>query len=460
MRWCLILVVFHAYITFGQTLSIEEYLSWVIQEHPLSANAKLLSEKGNAQWLQTKGLFDPVLSSKWKNKFYDDKNYYQQSTTTLEIPTPFAIGINAQLDFNNGAYVNPNDVIPNNGLASFGIALPVLQGLVIDERRMAKRRAERILAMSELETTIAINELLYQSCELYLDWLISEKKVAIQNSLFLAANQRHQATKARFLGGDRAALDTLESFIQKETRRQQYQDANIENIKFRIALVAFKNNGNNSSILNKTIVPVPTTFNEMTAIAIVKNEIDKQLQQHPEIIWYQTKADILNIEQKWKKEKLKPKLNLEYNFLNESTQNSDYYFSTENYKWGVDFAVPLFLREARGDLKMQQIKILENQNNLVWKRQQILQKIEYLQNQQSTMRDQFSIAQQNSLNGEKLLQGENIKFNNGESSVFLVNQRENYFLDQQQKALDYEKKWIQSHLEFRYQLYLPYTITP
>jgi len=69
MRWCLILVVFHAYTTFGQTLSIEEYLSWVIQEHPLSANAKLLSEKGNAQWLQAKGLFDPVLSSKWKNKF-------------------------------------------------------------------------------------------------------------------------------------------------------------------------------------------------------------------------------------------------------------------------------------------------------------------------------------------------------------------------------------------------------
>lgn len=284
--------------------------------------------------------------------------------------------------------------------------------------------------------------------------------MTIQNSLFQAANQRHLATKARFLGGDRAALDTLESFIQKETRKQQFQDANIENIKFRIALVAFKNNGNNSSILNKTIVPDPTTFNVITSIAVLKNEIEKQLQQHPEIIWYQTKADILNIEQKWKKEKLKPKLNLEYNFLNEPTQNSDYYFSTENYKWGVDFAVPLFLREARGDLKMQQVKILENQNNLVWKRQQILQKIEYLQNQQNTMRDQFSIAQQNSLNGEKLLQGENIKFNNGESSVFLVNQRENYFLDQQQKALDYEKKWIQSHLEFRYQLYLPYTITP
>lgn len=176
MRGLIFFVILYSNIAISQTLSIEEYLSWVIQEHPLSANAKLLTEKGNAQWLQTKGLFDPVLSSKWKNKFYGDKNYYQQSTTTLEIPTPFAIGLNAQLDFNNGAYVNPNDVIPNNGLASFGIALPVLQGLIIDERRMAKRRVERIHAMSELETTIAVNELLYQSCELYLDWLISEKR--------------------------------------------------------------------------------------------------------------------------------------------------------------------------------------------------------------------------------------------------------------------------------------------
>jgi outer membrane protein TolC len=166
------------------------------------------------------------------------------------------------------------------------------------------------------------------------------------------------------------------------------------------------------------------------------------------------------IEQKWKKEKLKPKLNLEYNFLNKPIENSAYSFSTENYKWGVDFSIPLLLREARGDLKMQQVKILENQNNLLWKKQQILQKIEYLQTQQTIMRQQFSIAQQNSLNGEKLLQGENIKFNNGESSVFLVNQRENYYLDQQQKALDYERKWIQSHVELRYQLFLPYTIIP
>ena len=460
MRYFLLLVVFYTNALYTQNLSIEEYLSWVIQEHPLTANAKLLTEKGNAQWLQTKGLFDPVLTSKWKNKFYSDKNYYQQSTTTLEVPTPFAVGLNAQLDFNNGAFINPEDVIPNNGLASIGISLPVLQGLIIDERRMAKQRAERIQAMCELETTIAINELLFQSCEFYLDWLISEKKVSIQNGLLQAANQRHEATKARFLGGDRAALDTLESFIQKETRKQQFQDATLENIKVRLAMVAFKNNQNKSSILNKTIIPEPTAFQKITSVLFSSPEIERQFQQHPEIIWYQTKADILLIEQKWKKEKLKPKLNLEYNFLNKPIENSAYSFSTENYKWGVDFSIPLLLREARGDLKMQNVKILENQNNLLWKKQQILQKIEYLQTQQTIMRQQFSIAQQNSLNGEKLLQGENIKFNNGESSVFLVNQRENYYLDQQQKALDYERKWIQSHVELRYQLFLPYTIIP
>jgi hypothetical protein len=158
-----------------------------------------------------------------------------------------------------------------------------------------------------------------------------------------AANQRHEATKARFRGGDRAALDTLESFIQKETRKQQFQDATLENIKVRLAMVAFKNNQNKSSILNKTIIPEPTAFQKITSVLFSSPEIERQFQQHPEIIWYQTKADILLIEQKWKKEKLKPKLNLEYNFLNKPIENSAYSFSTENYKWGVDFSTPHFL---------------------------------------------------------------------------------------------------------------------
>ena len=443
---------------FSQTLGLDEYLSWVAHEHPMMKNARLLEKKGEAQWLQTKGLFDPVLSSKWKNKFYSDKNYYQQSNTSIEIPTPYAIGLVAQLDFNNGAYVNPNDNVPNNGLMAIGVQLPLLQGLIIDERRMSKQRAQQIKEMAELETTIAINELLFQSTQLYLDWWISEKKLKFQTDLLSKATERHQATRSRFLGGDRSAMDTLESYITQETRKQQLQEVRLENIKYRIAMVAFKDNVQNTdNILQPSITAEENTFVSLLTKIYTPQEIEIRFQQHPELLWYSNKAEVLAIEQKWKREKLKPKLNVEYNFLNKSTASTDYYFSTENYKWGVEFQVPLFLREARGDLQLQQIKIQENDNNLLWKRQQLDQKLNFLQTQQEVMQRQFTIARNNSINSDKLLQGENIKFFNGESAIFLVNQRENYLLDQQLKALDYEKKWVGTQLELRYNLYLPFT---
>lgn len=460
MRIHLIFILFVLQINalIAQTLDYNEYLSWIVQEHPLMRNAKILEEKGQAQWLQTKGLFDPVLTSKWKNKFYSETNYYQQSNTAISIPTPYAIGLLGQVDFNNGAYLNPDEYIPNTGLVSLGIQLPLLQGLMIDERRMAKKRATELITLSELEMAMAINELLYQSSLLYVDWYISEKKLTIQSSLLKAATERHEATKARFKGGDRAAIDTLESFIAKETRRQQYQDAQIENIKSRFALVAFKNNDTEKDlILNKRILPQDNSFNILLSTTMGIELAQNQMRQHPEMLWYQTKSDILKIEERWKKEKLKPKLNLEYHFLNKTTNDNPYYFSTENYRWGLDIQMPLFLREARGDLKLQQLKIQENENATEWKRQQIQQKSNALISQQEVLKNQFQIATQNSQNSQLLSQGELLKFNNGESSVFLMNQRENFQLDQQQKALEYERKWIQSHLDFRYVLFLPFS---
>ena len=64
---------------------------------------------------------------------------------------------------NSGAYVNPADYTSNAGLLALGVSVPLLKGLVIDERRMAKKRAEVMLEAGNLEQQLAINELLGQS---------------------------------------------------------------------------------------------------------------------------------------------------------------------------------------------------------------------------------------------------------------------------------------------------------
>ena len=440
---CLFIVFFFLSTrSYSQELTLTEYLNWVLAEHPLAEKARLNPQMRNAQYLQVKGLFDPLLESKFKNKFFKGTEYYSTSNTTLTYNTPYAIGLVGHFDVNSGSYVNPTDYTSNGGLLALGVSVPLLKGLVIDERRMAKKRAEVMLEAGNLEQQLAINELLGQSVQLYSDWYFAVRKNNIIDSLVSTSERRFIAVRSRYLGGDRSAIDTLEAYVQNQNRLLQFQESKLEVIKSRIALVAFLefNNDNRVAILNETVSPTMNFKNELAPFRS-GSFLYTKLEEHPEIALYANKGESLRIEEKWKTEKLKPKLNVEYHFLNKDfSEGLPSYFSTNNYKWGAEFSMPLFLREARGDLKVQRIKIEENNLNTEWKRNQLEQKTLALEVAYTNTLSQQELAESNAALYERLLQAENTKLFNGESSLFLVNQRENSFFENAIKAVELDRK--------------------
>ena len=426
----------------SQELTLTEYLNWVLEEHPLAQKARLNPQMRNAQYMQVKGLFDPLLESKFKNKFFKGTEYYSTSETSLSYNTPYAVGLVGHFDMNSGSYVNPADYTSNGGLLALGISMPLIKGLVIDERRMAKKRAEILLEAGNLEQQLALNELLSQSVLLYSDWYYAVQKNNIIDSLVSTSERRFFAVRSRYLGGDRSAIDTLEAYVQNQNRLLQFQESKLEVIKSRIALVAFLefNNDNRVAILNETVSPSMNFKNELAPFSS-GSFLYTKLEEHPELALYANKGESLRIEEKWKTEKLKPKLNVEYHFLNKDfSEGLPSYFSTNNYKWGAEFSMPLFLREARGDLKVQRIKIEENNLNVEWKRNQLEQKTLALEVAYSNTLSQQQLAESNSGLYKKLLQAENSKLFNGESSLFIVNQRENTYFENAIKALELDRK--------------------
>lgn len=437
-------------------LTLPEYLAWVIQDHPESKNARLLEEAGNAQWLQAKGLLDPVLSSKWKDKFYDGKNYYQRSETQLAFQSAYALGLVAQWDVNNGDYLDPEAYTGKDGLMALGVSLPLLQGLFFDETRLALRRAEQIQAMSVLEKQMALNELLFQSTMLYLDWYIAEQRVQMQQEMMDAASVRLNAVRTRFIVGDRPAIDTLEAFAQWQSRGIAWQEAQLFSIKSRLAMTAFLPEFNEKkNILSLSLVPDKALPGLMPTYGLTL-DMQNWLTEHPMLLWYKSKARLLEWEEKWKREKLKPKLNVEYHLLNKELVSEGADFSLQNYRWGVQFAFPLFVRDARGQLQMQRIKQLENENDLSLKTNSIAQKARALEQQERIVRDQRDKSMANANYYKLLWEAEQQRLAMGESSVFMVNQRENTWIDQRLKALDYEQKWMQTKAEISQLLFKPY----
>ena len=437
----LVFVLFSSHVS-SQELTLTEYLNWVLEEHPLAQKARLNPQMRNAQYMQVKGLFDPLLESKFKNKFFKGTEYYSTSETSLSYNTPYAIGLVGHFDVNSGSYVNPADYTSNAGLLSLGVSMPLIKGLVIDERRMAKRRAEVLLEAGNLEQQLALNELLAQSVSIYSDWYFAVQKNNIIDSLVSTSERRFFAVRSRYLGGDRSAIDTLEAYVQNQNRMLQFQESKLEVIKSRIALVAFLESidENRVAILNESISPSANFKNELAPFRS-GSSLFPLLETHPELALYANKGESLRIEEKWKMEKLKPKLNLEYHFLNKDlSEGLPSYFSTNNYKWGAEFSMPLFLREARGDLKVQRIKIEENNLNTEWKKNQLEQKTLALEVAYTNTLSQQELAESNAKLYQRLLLAENTKLFNGESSLFLVNQRENTFFENAIKAIELDRK--------------------
>nr|MBP9214387.1 TolC family protein [Chitinophagaceae bacterium] len=132
--------------------------------------------------------------------------------------------------------------------------------------------------------------------------------------------------------------------------------------------------------------------------------------------------------------------------------NKDYYvlkgfnaaLLENNYKWGIDFKLPLFIREGRGEYKKAKLKITETNLQLNAKRWEVENKIRTYFTEANLLQQQLSIINSAYNNYNTLLKTEVLKFKNGESSLFVINSRENKLIETLQKQIELRIKYFKA----------------
>lgn len=442
------------------TLLFREYQSAVIQFHPLIQQAGLAIDRGEANMLRAKGGFDPKLEANSAAKFYKGKNYYSLTGAQLKYPTPFALELKGGYDLNNGSYLDPSQTTSDQGLMTLGMSLPLLQGLVMDERRAARRMADGFMEYSTQEREVLTNELLLTAYDLYWQWWSNYEKTKMADEILQFSQERLENIKLRALLGQSAAFDTIEAGIQVGLRTQQFQEFELQELKSRLLLstMLWQDDSLTQSAVYIADGARPANPDVFSGFQSWINDqflrsLDSLQFTHPELKQYEAKLDMTDAELRWKREKVKPKLNLEYNLLAEPIGSSeDVNFSTENYKWGVDFSFPLLARAARGDLRFSQIKREEIRLAYQQKTQEIKNKALTSYRALFALEAQLQTAKQNVDGYFTLLEGERVRFNNGESSLFILNQREIQYAEARIKYIDLQQKKIKTYLELAYYL--------
>jgi hypothetical protein len=77
--------------------------------------------------MMARGGFDPKIEVDFSKKQFKDTEYYSILNSSFKIPTWYGIEIKADLTTTK-VYLNPENTVPNQGLTSLGVTVPLGQG--------------------------------------------------------------------------------------------------------------------------------------------------------------------------------------------------------------------------------------------------------------------------------------------------------------------------------------------
>ena len=267
------------------------------------------------------------------------------------------------------------------------------------------------------------------------------------------ANERYEGIRRTAEVGDRPGIDSVEAIIQVQSRETLLRNYETD----------FKNNGYNLSTflwsenlepleLDNATVPVSLDSVSLESnLLIAESTMDSLVVNHPYLKINDYKIQSLEVDNRLKREQLKPEFALQYNFLNEPVNYNPFNdFSINNYKWGLTFEMPIFLRKERGDVALSNLKIQDEKFNLQNNQAYIEYKIRKAMADYSNGLMQISIYQKTVDDSGKLLEAEKQMFEAGESSLFLINQRELAYIQARLKLIESQVKLQQAKLSLSY----------
>ncbi len=435
-------------LTGQERLDYNAFLKHVEKNSPLAGNALNNQAIAKAQYHAALGNYDPQISMSAENKFFNSKNYYSAASAEIKQPLYASNYIKAGYLYGQGINIDPERVTPVSGQPFMGFETSLLQGLLFDKRRADLLKAKYYSDFYTLEQKIKMNDLLYMASSSYAELLYASRRNSLHSYFADLASQRLKGIGHLASVGERAAIDTVEAHIFLQSRLLEKQSVQTELLKQYNELLYFYS-GKEPAPLQ---TPVLSDSLEALYIRFLKksNSGPEKSLNNPLLEQYQAKQGLLETEARFKRELIKPVLNVSYNFLGAQSTGDAVLFHPNNYKWGASFSFPLFLRKPRFEYKLARIASNNNQLETSNKQNELTYKQNYLLNALQITGQQISNAEQATRSSKVLVEAERIKFQNGESSLFLLNTREAKWLESGLKEIEYKFKYICLSLELMY----------
>lgn len=434
-----------------KVFSLENMYASLLAFHPIVKQTKLLNELAKQEIRMARGAFDPKVQAQLNVKEFDKKDYYNKLNTSLTIPTWFPVDPKIGFERNTGLYIDPENIVggsADNSQLVTGISLPLGRGLFTDDRRAALKQAKLFTQMAGAEQIKLINKILLDAAKDYWQWYFSYYNYRLLNKNTLIAEEIFRRVKLDATYGEASAVDTVQAKIILQQRLVERQESFLEftNTGIKISNYLWDNAGYPVQLSEEVAPILVQNDGLLLSIQTLEDLMLQAKQNHPELVKLRVKLNQLDIDRKLAQEYLKPRLDLNYNFINQPLRPNGEFQSfrfLNDYKFGLDFSMPILIRKERAKLAQTKIKIQSTQFEQTQAEREIINQVNTVFNQivntSKILVHQTSVAE----NYDKLLKAELFNLANGESDLFKINVQQEKLIQSQSKLLklkaEYEK---------------------
>ncbi len=425
-----------------ETFNLDEFYSIILKNHPVVQQAGLLSVMAQQEVRLARGGFDPKLNLSLDRKEFQDKTYYDRLDGYVSFPTWFPINPKVGMGKNTGSFLDASETIPGERQYYAGIAVPLGRGLFTDERRTAVKQAQLFQTMAEAEQVKLINKILLEAAKDYWHWYHAYYNYRLLVQATDIADEIFRRVKLDQSFGEAAPVDTIQAKITLQSRLIDRQES----------LMQFQNTGTQLSnylwdeagtplLLSLRVAPVLNAEDyTILDIQTVEELAELAKANHPDLIKLRTKINQLEVDNQLAREFLKPRLDLNYAVL---SSPDPIQFNVQNdYKFGLDFSIPVFLRKERSKLALTKLKIKETQFVQSQTEREIINEINITFNQMINT-NVISVQLREMVDlYDRILTAELLNLENGESDLFKIN-------IQQEKLIQSQSKYLKMTSEYQ-----------
>jgi outer membrane protein TolC len=421
-------------------LSLSDLLERVDRSYPKLQAAERQVEIAAAKAKEKRGAFDPVFSADTGYQRYNSSSSRGKALTTEMLETVVeqvsrsGLKLIAGSRLNFGSVKSPGSSTGDLGEYFVGVKMPLLRGLGINEKSIGEQIATASIEQSRDELRLLRLSIRLGASNVYWDWVGAVEKYTVADKLLKVAQFRAQAIEDRFRQGDLPEIDVVEAKTEVQRREAGLVKAqrDIEKARLKLDLFLFERTES---------IKAPELVYPDSVATDPRDTWQSQAQSaRPDLRILDVDRDNVRRELLLAENNRRPTLDLAVTQGFDGGQQG----IGLTVKAGVFLSVPLRQNTVDGqiDQAKQKLEKLELDRNLL--RRQIETEVDDAISALQRAFERYEATKRELVLAQDLESRERLRFEGGDGTLFLLNQRERATAETATRLIDVTTEFYQA----------------